>query len=79
MLELLGDLVRQKVLAQAQDLAQLDVGGPQQLEAPPELDGERAVAEVPPDEGPEQGCEDALEPERQAAAAGFHSARGHGR
>ncbi len=47
-LELVGDRLGQQVFAQAQDLAQLDVGRPEQLEAPPELDGERQVGEVAP-------------------------------
>ena len=79
MLELLGDVVRQQVLAEAQDLSQLDVGGPQQLETPPKLDGERGMTKVPTDEGPQERRKDALQPDSQAVRRRLPPARGRGR
>ncbi len=45
-LELVGDRPRQQVLAQAQDLPQLDVGRPQELQPPPQLHGKRLAAQL---------------------------------
>src|SRR5690606_23842330 len=66
-LQLLGDERRQEVLAEGEDLPELDVGGPEELEAAAELDLQREVAEVLPHEGADEERGDLDEEQREAA------------
>ncbi|OQC41027.1 MAG: hypothetical protein BWX64_01156 [Acidobacteria bacterium ADurb.Bin051] len=64
--ELARHPLRQEVLAQREDLAELDVGGAERLEPPPELDREGEL-EVPV--GDEVSADRVDEPERAVAEA----------
>jgi hypothetical protein len=85
-LELVGDRPRQQVLAHAEDLAELDVGRPQHLQAPPELDREGlapqlavdAQAQRRRDEAQQQDPEPPPLPPRQRAQPGRQAAEGQG-
>jgi hypothetical protein len=61
-LELLGDRLRQEILAQCQHLAELDVGRSQQLQAPAELHREGLVDQRPVDERPRDPGDDGGQP-----------------
>ncbi len=80
-LELVGDGRRQDVLPQGEHLAQLDVGGAQDLQPPPQLHGERPVGDRPVQKRPHQGRQQALEEEQQPeppALCRRRDPRGHG-
>jgi hypothetical protein len=65
-LQLEGDRLRQEVLAQAQDLPELDIGRAEQLEAAPQLHRERLVGEVAPQQRPHRPGERPLQPKADA-------------
>ena len=60
-LQFRGDLVRQEILAHAQDLTQFDVGRPEHLQAPAQLHRERLPVDIAADRQSGHGGEGAQE------------------
>src|SRR5689334_6788066 len=60
--------MREKILPETEDLAQLDAGRAEQLHAAAKLLGEREVAQVSADEGPDEQGHHAREPRTNGMA-----------
>ena len=76
-LELVGDVAGEQVLPQAQDLAQLDVGGAEPLEAAPQLHREGLVPQAPRHEGGGQRREQAEQQELEPPPGALRALRPH--